>query len=246
MGLLRRVNNVITRHMPVKTARARAPRPIASISFDDFPKSAWTVAGPILARFNAHATYYTAGGFCGRTVDGVEFYDEADLRAIAAAGHEIACHGFGHQRTTQLSSETLATDAARNRAFLETFLGGHAPASYAFPFGAVSPRTKRFFAPRFTNARGVHPGVNHGAVDLAQLRAVSMERRCWNPQWIETAIRRAKARDGWLAFYTHDVSESPGPYGSTPAMLTHVLERLREEGIEIRTMRDAFSVQQFY
>jgi hypothetical protein len=28
-------------------------------------------------------------------------------------------------------------------------------------------------------------------------------------------------------------------------MLRHVLKRLREEGIEVRTMRDAFSVQKF-
>ncbi|HEY5347231.1 MAG TPA: polysaccharide deacetylase family protein [Rhizomicrobium sp.] len=245
MELLRRANNFITRHMPVKTARARAPRPIASISFDDFPKSAWTVAGPILARFGVAATYYTAGSFCGRTVEGMEFYDEGDLRALGAAGHEIACHGFAHQRTTQLSPEDLVADAARNRAFLEPFRGGVAPVSYAFPYGAASPRSKRFFAPRFSNARGVHPGVNHGAVDLAQLHAASMESRCWNPDWIEKAISRAKSHDGWLAFYTHDVSDTPSPYGSTPAMLIHVLKRLREENIEIRTMADAFSAQQF-
>lgn len=245
MELLRRINNLVTRHVPVKTGRAGSPRPIASISFDDFPRSAWTVAGPILAEFGVKATYYTAGTFCGRTVEGMEFYGEDDLKALAAAGHEIACHGFAHQRTTTLDSKALLADSLRNRAFLEKFLGGRPPASYAFPYGAASPRTKDFFSDRFTNARGVHPGVNDGAMDLALLRAVSMESRCWDADWIERAIARAKARKGWLAFYTHDVSDSPGKYGSTPAMLRHVLTRLREEGIEVRTMRDAFSVQKF-
>ena len=245
MELLRRINNLVTRHVPVKTGRAGSPRPIASISFDDFPKSAWTVAGPILADFGVKATYYTAGTFCGRTVEGMEFYDEADLEALAAAGHEIACHGFGHQPTTKLDSKALLADTLRNRAFLEKFLGGRPPASYAFPYGAASPRTKNFFADRFTNARGVHPGVNDGAMDLALLRAVSMESRCWDADWIERAISRAKAQNGWLAFYTHDVSDSPSKYGSTPGMLRHVLRRLREEGIEVRTMRNAFSVQKF-
>jgi peptidoglycan/xylan/chitin deacetylase (PgdA/CDA1 family) len=245
MEILRRANNLITRHTRVKTARAAAPRPIASISFDDFPKSAWTVAGPILARFGAHATYYTAGSFCGRTVEGTVFYDEADLHALAAAGHEIACHGFGHRRTTELSTPELMADMARNRAFLAPFLGGGAPVSYAFPFGAASPRTKRIMAAHYENARGVHPGVYAGRVDLAQLRVVSMERRCWNDAAIEKAIHRAKAHAGWLCFYTHDVSDAPSRYGSTPAMLEHTLKRLREENIEIRTMRDAAAVLDF-
>lgn len=245
MELLRRANNLITRHTPVKTARAAAPRPIASISFDDFPKSAWTVAGPILARFGAPATYYTAGSFCGRAVEGMAFYDETDLHALGAAGHEIGCHGFAHQRTTALSTPELMADMARNRAFLAPFLSGQAPVSYAFPFGAASPRTKRLFAGHYGNARGVHPGVNAGRVDLAQLRIVSMERRCWDNTVIEKAIHRAKARAGWLCFYTHDVSDAPSRYGSTPAMLAHVLKRLREEDIEIRTMRDAAAVQEF-
>jgi peptidoglycan/xylan/chitin deacetylase (PgdA/CDA1 family) len=113
-------------------------------------------------------------------VNGTVFYDETDLKELAAAGHEIACHGFGHQPTPTLTTEELKKDAERNTEFLKPFLGGGAPVSYAFPYGRVSPRTKRFMAPRFSNVRGVHPGVNVGTVDLAQLNAVSLEKRCWD------------------------------------------------------------------
>ena len=61
------------------------------------------MGGPVLARHGVRGTYYTAGGFCGRTVDGTDFYDEGDLKALAAAGHEIACHGFAHQPTPSLT-----------------------------------------------------------------------------------------------------------------------------------------------
>ena len=136
---------------------------MASISFDDFPRNAWTrrrtSTGP--AR-RPQGTYYTAGGFCGRTVDGTVFYDEADLKALAAAGHEIACHGFSHQPTPELTTEELAADSDRNREFLKPFLNGKAPMSYAFPFGRVSPRTKHFYAPRFASMRGVHRGHQFG------------------------------------------------------------------------------------
>jgi peptidoglycan/xylan/chitin deacetylase (PgdA/CDA1 family) len=225
--------------MPVKTVRLAGHRPVASITFDDFPRNAWTLARPVLDRHGVKATYYTAGGFCGRTVDGTEFYGEADLREIAAAGHELACHGFGHQPTSELTAEQLRADADRNREFLRPFLGGEDPASYAFPYGRVSPRTKRFMAPRFSNVRGVHPGVNIGRADLAQLNTISLEARCWDQDYIEAAIQRVLHNRGWLVFYTHDVSETPTEYGSTPGMLDWALGRVAAARIPVLPMRDA-------
>ena len=61
-------------------------RPVASITFDDFPKNAWVHGGPVLARHGVRATYYTAGGFCGRTEDGTVFYDEGDLTGAGRGG----------------------------------------------------------------------------------------------------------------------------------------------------------------
>lgn len=237
--ILTRFNRLMARLTPVRSVRLAGARPIASITFDDFPKSAWIRGGPILAQRNVRGTYYTAGGFCGRTVDETVFYDPEDLHALAAAGHEIACHGFAHQPTPTLSPEALAQDAARNAEFLKPFLNGGAAESYAFPHGAVSPRTKKFYAPRFTNVRGVHPGLNSGRADLALLNVVSMEKRCWDREAIGRAIIRARHDHAWIVFYTHDISEAPSPYGSTPAMLAEVLDRLAEARVEILPMREA-------
>ncbi len=167
------------------------------------------------------------------------FYDDGDLRAVAAAGHEIACHGFGHQPTPGLSSEALTEDAARNAEFLKPFLNGGAAESYAFPYGLASPRTKRFYASRFTNVRGVHPRLNSGRADLALLNAVSIEKRCWDSAAVARLITRARHDRAWIIFYTHDISDDPSPYGSTPAMLSETLERLAEARIEILPMREA-------
>ena len=165
-----------------------------------------------------------------------------DLREIVAAGHELACHGFGHQPTPELTTEQLAADWARNRDFLRPFLGGGDPVSYAFPYGRVSPRTKRFMAPRFSNVRGVHPGVNVGRVDLGQLNTISLEVRCWDQDRVEAAIQRVRHDRGWLVLYTHDVSETPTEYGSTPAMLDWALGRVAAAGIPVLPMRDAVKV----
>jgi peptidoglycan/xylan/chitin deacetylase (PgdA/CDA1 family) len=234
-----RLTRFIARMTNVRPARLKGRRAIASITFDDFPKSAWEVGGKVLARHKVRGTYYTAGNFCGRTVDGKVFYDDTDLRALVAAGHELACHGFGHQPTPTLPDAALAEDLDRNTAFLSSFLGGARPESYAYPYGASSVRTKKFFAPRFTNIRGVHQGINQGRVDLAQLNAVSLERRSFSRDKLAAAIGDALAGNGWIAFYTHEVSDSPSEYGSTPAILDEVLSGLAQARIDVLPMREA-------
>lgn len=233
-----RLTRLIARMTNVRAARV-AGGPVASITFDDFPKSAWQNGGRILARFQARATYYTAGTFCGRAVSGIQYYDKSDLSAVAAAGHEIACHGFGHQPTPTLSNAALAEDMERNAVFLAPFLGGARLESYAYPYGASSVRTKKFYATHFSNLRGVHCGINRGEVDLSQLNAVSLEMRSFSSQMLAAVIADTKANNGWIAFYTHGVSDNPTEYDSTPAVLIEALEQVRAAGIEILPMREA-------
>jgi peptidoglycan/xylan/chitin deacetylase (PgdA/CDA1 family) len=234
--------NLSARMLKERPACLAGRKPVASITFDRFPKSAWTEGGPVLARHGVQGTYYAAGGLCGRTMDGTVFYDEGDLKALAAAGHEIGCHGFGHEPTPMLTTDELSADSDRNRDFLKPFLNGKAPLSYAYPFGQISPHTKRFHAPRFACLRGVHSGINAGRVDLAQLNAISLERRYWDEEKVQTAIQRALHDDGWLIFHTHDVSDAPSEYGSTPAMLDWTLSRLKEARIPVLPVREALPV----
>jgi peptidoglycan/xylan/chitin deacetylase (PgdA/CDA1 family) len=241
-GLKATLTSLLARKLVRQPIRLAGHRPVVSITFDDFPKSAWTQGGPVLARYGARGTYYTAGGFCGRTIDGTEFYDTGDLSALAAAGHEIGCHGFGHQPAPALTTEDLVADVARNREFLAPFLKGKPPASYAFPLGRVSPRTKRFYASRFASLRGTHCGVNVGRVDLAQLNVISLQARAWDQAAIEAAVQRVLQSNGWLILYTHDVSETPSHNGSTPGMLDWALERVAAARIQVLPVREALPV----
>jgi peptidoglycan/xylan/chitin deacetylase (PgdA/CDA1 family) len=242
MDLAKRLSRMIARRFPVKTAPGRSVRSVASLTFDDFPKSAWTAGGPLMARYCARGTYYAAGSFAGRTVDGIAYYDTGDLSALHAAGHEIGCHGFGHVPVPDLSNAELRADLARNTQFLRPFNDGKAPVSFAFPFGETNLRTKVFYARRFATARGVHPGVNDGTLDLAQLSTVGVETYTWNEAAMARAVAHAKAARGWIVFHTHDVSDTPSPYGCTPAMLESVLKALAAAGIEVLPMREAVRV----
>ena len=241
LSLMHRVNNVLTRNIPVKLIRSRLDRPVASISFDDFPKSAWREGGPILDRHDARATYYAAGRFCGQTEDGIEYYAPEDLTAVRDAGHEVGCHTFSHQYGTGVGSRALNEDVARNQAFVGDLLGDYPMTSFAYPYGDVSPRTKLLFGDRFPTSRGIRRGVNAGLIDLAQLKAIGLEHQAWDPAAIERAVDQAVQRNGWIIFFTHDVSDEPSPFGATPEMLDHALGAIRSAGIDILPVKHALA-----
>jgi peptidoglycan/xylan/chitin deacetylase (PgdA/CDA1 family) len=241
MNLLHRLNNVATRNIPVKLIRSHLDRPLASITFDDFPKSAWREGRPILERYGARATYYAAGRFCGETEGGIEYYTPEDLLEIRDAGHEIGCHTFSHQYGTGVPSRPLTADTDRNQNFIGGLLGDYPLSSFAYPYGDVSPRTKRLFSRRFPTSRGIRRGVNAGLIDLAQLKAVGLEHKSWNPGVVERVVAEAARRNGWIIFFTHDISEAPSPYGATPEMLDHALACVRTAGIDILPVKHALA-----
>jgi peptidoglycan/xylan/chitin deacetylase (PgdA/CDA1 family) len=238
---LHRINNLATRNWPVKLIRSRLDRAVASITFDDFPRSAWRVGGPILARRDARATYYAAGRFCGLTEDGIEYYTPDDLSEVRAAGHEIGCHTFSHDYGTGLASAALEADVKRNGVFIRDRLGDYPLSSFAYPYGDVSPRTKLLFSKQFPTSRGIGRGINAGLIDLAQLRAIPLEYKAWDPAMIEGAVAEAVRRKGWLIFFTHDISDAPTPFGATPEMLDHALGAVRAAGIDILPVKHALA-----
>jgi len=242
MSFAYRLNAFAARQMTVKPAVLSFERPVASFTFDDFPVSAFEAGAPVLERYGARGTFYAAGSFCGRRVGGLDYYDEATVKAVRAGGHEIGCHSYDHQPAPGVSDETLRGDALRNAAFLEAAAGEPlGPLSYAHPYGLVCARTKRLMGELFPSARGIHPGLNGANTDLSQLKAIALERRSWQADRVERRIAAAKAAKGWLVFFSHDVSADPSPYGCTPAMLEHALEKAAEAGFALAPVREALA-----
>ena len=102
-------------------------RVIARDSWDAQPCRVERNVDGILALFDAHrvqATFFTLGWVAER-------YPQM-VRRIVAAGHELASHGYGHQRVTQLSREQFRDDLLRSKQVLED-LGGTAVVGYRAP-----------------------------------------------------------------------------------------------------------------
>jgi polysaccharide deacetylase family protein (PEP-CTERM system associated) len=69
----------------------------------------------LLASTGTHATFFTLGWIAER-------YPQI-VRAIVAGGHELASHGYGHERASDLSAAAFRSDVDRARKLLEDIAG---------------------------------------------------------------------------------------------------------------------------
>jgi polysaccharide deacetylase family protein (PEP-CTERM system associated) len=78
----------------------------------------------LLATKNAHATFFTLGWVAERY--------PALVRRIVAEGHELASHGYGHQRASDLNENEFSEDVRSAKAILED-VGGVNVKGYRAP-----------------------------------------------------------------------------------------------------------------
>jgi len=229
------------------TYLGRSPTPlhsstgVFSLSFDDFPKSAWSVAGPILKDHAIKATYYVAGGMCdGNNLGKVQF-SERDLQEAFAAGHEVGCHTFSHTSVLALDDAVLKGELDRNAAWVAERLDGYKMSHFAYPYGDVSLRAKRIVGERFVHSRSVRDGVNTNGADQQNLKAIGLESRRLPHYDLEALMAQTAQTGGWLIAYGHDVEENPTPYGCTPQDLERIILMAKSAGLDILPVSRAFS-----
>lgn len=232
--LYERVCNRMALFDRLHTGKIHLDRPLATFTFDDFPASAYEVGGRLLEEAGVRATYFVSGELLGRTAEGVRYFDENHLRAAYRNGHEIGCHGFRHEKFSILGHDFARKSCDDNARFVQSVLGPQATmTSFAYPFGDASLWVKELMAQRFEACRGVHEGINAGTADRAQVDIISLEMRHAPALDLEKVIAEATARKGWIVFLSHDLSEDPSPYGSTPATIERTLRAVIEAGIQV-------------
>jgi polysaccharide deacetylase family protein (PEP-CTERM system associated) len=69
----------------------------------------------LLTRHSATATFFTLGWVAER--------QPAMVKAMAAAGHEVASHGYDHRRVTELTPPEFRAQVRRSKAILEDLTG---------------------------------------------------------------------------------------------------------------------------
>jgi len=235
----------LARNVKINGLDTRLAEPVVSFTFDDFPRSALTEGGRILRERGWAGAYFAAGGFCGRRVDGIDYFDRDDLVRAAEEGHEIGCHTFSHLRLPGASALAVEADLERNAAFMADALPGYRLTSFAYPYGDLDLGKKALIARRFPVCRGIWPGVNAGRMDFAQLKAVPLERRSLAGLHVEAWLDRVQAERGWLIFFTHDVSDDPSDYGCFRRTFEAVADAVARRGIRVLPVKSAVGLARF-
>ena len=193
--------------------------PLVSFTFDDFPRSACTTGGEILKKLGFRATYYVAMGLMDTRNQAGEHFAAADLRSLAADGHELANHTFGHCSLEQTPLDGFQQDVHKGRQALRAMGIAGLTTNFAYPFGEVTLAAKKVLGAEMMSCRGIYRGLNGPLIDLNLLRANPIYGGLDRLSALECLIRENENRRSWLIFYTHDVRPNPSRFGCTPELL---------------------------
>jgi peptidoglycan/xylan/chitin deacetylase (PgdA/CDA1 family) len=214
--------------------------PIVSFTFDDFPRTAYSVGGAILEKFGARGTYYVTGGLMNISNELGELCVAEDLYSVVERGHELGTQTFRHSSCRSIPLAAFLDDVQKGIKAVE-HIEGHNATNFAYPYGHVTLRSKRALSPFLTSARSVIPGINGPEIDLNLLRANRIYGDIDQCQGLEDLILQNVKQKGWLIFYTHDVRLSPSEYGCTPALLEFAVSAAARSGSRILTVQEVLS-----
>jgi polysaccharide deacetylase family protein (PEP-CTERM system associated) len=109
-------------------------------AWEEMPRRVEANTDFMLAAFDragVHATFFTLGWIAER--------HPALIRRMVAAGHELASHGYGHERVDQMGPDEFRAGIRRTRKLLED-TGGVAVAGYRAPTFSLNAATPWAFA----------------------------------------------------------------------------------------------------
>jgi peptidoglycan/xylan/chitin deacetylase (PgdA/CDA1 family) len=202
----------------------RSSVPLVSFTFDDFPRSAFLQAAPILMRYGVRGTYYVSLSFMGKESPLGTMFSLDDLKALLSEGHELGCHTFEHCDSWSTCPELYERAIIENQHALTAIVPGGSFQTFAYPISAPRPGVKRVAGRRFLCCRGgSRRRINVGTVDLNSLGTFFLEKGRGNASAVKALIDLNSTIRGWLIFATHDVCDKPSSHGCTPEFFDQVV-----------------------
>lgn len=232
------------RRFAAKTLHISGEHPVISFSFDDVPDSALYSGATILEKYGLRGTFYIAGQLAGTSEPDRKLISEAGIAELAERGHEIGCHTYSHPNIATLNSAQLQSEIDQSRSFLSRILGKRwgatgAQLNFAYPYNAVSYFAYRRMAKNYRSCRAGENRINRGATCLQMLFGMEIGRPDEDVVQLKAEIDAVKAQPGWLIFFTHDISDTPTPYGCTPAAFEKLVQYAVQSGCTILTVNEA-------
>jgi peptidoglycan/xylan/chitin deacetylase (PgdA/CDA1 family) len=233
-----KASRFLARNTRTKILAMRSATPLVTFTFDDVPASACRTGAALLEQHGARGTFYVSGGGCGAASPGGRLATTDQLKALHARGHEVGCHTYSHPAVSVIGHDELVADLEHNRCFLKGIDGTITVRNFAYPYGDLSFRTKRYLETRFDSCRSLLRGVNEGTADLGALKTCPLENATIDRREILEFIAKAVKVNGWLIFSSHDVEDTPSQFGVTPDLLVFAVGAASDAGCRLVTVAD--------
>lgn len=113
------------------------------LTFDDGWSNQYDYAVPLLEKYGMHATFF----LYPKVLHGGSFMTRAQVSKLAAAGHDMETHTWGHSPVQARSKETTDAFVARVDKMLEPAAdwivdaAGREPVAFAYPYGYYDSRS---------------------------------------------------------------------------------------------------------
>jgi peptidoglycan/xylan/chitin deacetylase (PgdA/CDA1 family) len=240
LGLFNIARKRLEELVPIAPITISLDQPLISITFDDFPRSAWLETRDLLHDYGAKATFYASGSFLGRTIDSINFFERDDLADIDEHGHEIGCHTYHHESCVLHPLSTIDESVERNIECVREVVARYDPTTFAYPYGHSLFAARRMLSRRFLTCRGVSRQCNTRVYDRSLIPSIGLEKRERHLNDWQMILEAVARRKGWLVIFTHDVSTDPSEYGCTQSELHRLFELAKLHGYGFATMTEAF------
>ncbi|KFE58902.1 polysaccharide deacetylase family protein [Hyalangium minutum] len=222
---------------------------VITFSFADTKKSQ-TRVGPLFARYGMHSTFYLSSGRIGH---GSGYLSLADVRTLAAAGHEMASHTIDHVNLERVSLEEARHQICDDRANLMAM--GLQVSSFSYPFGEDTPAARQVLIDcNFTNAqstgglRNPHscatcpPVETIPPLDGFRIRSPPSIKSDWTLRDLQELVLQAEAAGGgWVLISLHDICDECDTYTISEPLLESFLAWLApraSRGTVVLTMQE--------
>ncbi len=210
-------------------------RGLVSITFDD----TWTNDRRTLLTLADHGfvvdLFVATDIVADETVDGIE-----RVHDFLAAGHGLGSHSVTHRDLTTLTTAELEAELIDSAADIAATFDRDVTA-FASPFGIYNTPVLDQIARRYDLHRTTNAGFNTPTnLDPLRIKVQNVRDTTTTDQvaaWTEAALQR----DWWLVLVYHDVTDSPGPFDTTPEEFASQMQAVADSGIAVVPLADAWA-----
>ncbi|NYF55364.1 polysaccharide deacetylase family protein [Micromonospora purpureochromogenes] len=227
-------------------AAQAAPATVVSLTFDDGGYDQYANARPLLDAHGMHGTFYINSGRVGAG----GYMSQANLSALAAAGHEIGGHTVSHAALNTLSADDQRREICNDRVAL---LGmGFTVKHLAYPYGSADATTKQVAVEcGYNSGRSVGGVVSPGScggcpyaesvppADAYFTQTPDSVRTVTNLDQMKRYVSQAEEHGGgWVQLVMHHVCDGcGGDYEVSPTVLAAFLDWLAPRAASGTTVR---------